>query len=139
MGPIWLGIIFYTAGSFIPFGVVSSTCVWVNCLFEAPTRIRGAGLACGVAGVDAHDLCVDTPRRRVLDRGFAPVACDREFLRVYGLWRSWLWLAPVCCACGDRRLRDSSDSSADSAPPCVRRDWPDFEPVDCPLRALCRH
>src|SRR5437016_4442707 len=128
MGPILLGIILYTAGEFVSCALVSSLCWCVHGLFAAPTRSRGAGLACGVAGADAHDLCADTPRRRVPDRGFSPVTCDREFWRVYGLWRSWLWLAPVCCACGDRRLRDSSDSSADFAPPCVRRAWPDCGP-----------
>src|SRR5713101_7554356 len=135
MGSLLLGIILYIGGSFASFSIVSSTCLCVNCLFEAPKQSRGAGLACGVVGVDARALCADTPRHRVPDRAFSPVTCDREFLRAYEPWRSWLWQAPVCCACGERRRRDNSDS----APPCARRGWPDFGPVDCPSRALCRY
>ena len=126
-------------GSFSSFSIVSSTCLCVNCWCEAPTPIRGVGLACGVVGADARALGADTPRHRVPDRAFSPVTCDKEVLRVYEPWQSWLWPAPVCSACGDRRRRDSSDSSADSASPCVRRDWPDCGPVDGLSRALCHH
>jgi hypothetical protein len=134
-----LSIISSIGGLFASCSLVSAICLCGHGLFEAPKQSRGAGLACGVVGADARVRGADTPRHHVPDRTFAPVTSDREFLRVYGPWRSWLWQAPVCCACGDRRRRESSGSSTDSAPPCARHGWPDCGPVDCPARALCRH
>src|SRR5262249_53068500 len=54
-----------------------------------------------------------------------------------GRWRSWLWPARVYSASGEKRLRDSWGWYGDSGPPCARRDWRDFAPVDCPWRAFC--
>ena len=65
--------------------LVSSTCVCVHGLFEAPTRIRGAARACGVAGADAHDLGADTPGRRVPDRGGSCNMCESIFARLWAV------------------------------------------------------
>src|SRR5437016_2982411 len=121
------------------FSIVSSAVLCIHCWIEALNRSLNVSLVCVTVGSCARDLFADNPLPHVLDRGVAPSAGGTELLRAYGPWRSWLGQAPVCCACGDRRRRDSADSFADSAPPCARRDWPDCGPADYPSRVLCRH
>ena len=89
----------------------------MNYLFEAPHQIPSAWLVGVIVGAAARDLCADTPLHCVLDRGLFPSAYGKEFSPVYGLWPWWLWLAPVCSACGEKTPQDSRGSCGDFAPP----------------------
>ena len=119
--------------------LVCSVSVCLHDWLEAPQRIPGAWLACGIVCVCVRDLCACHTLHRVRDTMFLPSAGERSLWRVYGPWLSSLWLAPVCCAYGAKTPHESWGSCGDCARPCAKRAWRDCGPADCPWSALCRH
>ena len=122
------------------YWVLGFSACW--CLHGGPAalkRRRGAELAGVIVCVCARDLGAEHTLPRVPDTRCCPSAWAREFAPVCGRWPSSLSLAPVCCACGDKTLRESWGACGDCGPPGAGRDGPDFGPAACPWRARCHH